>query len=100
MGFLNTSISKRKFYVLVYKTLAAISGARLCTFDRSKADIYANVRINNLTWKFGHEEKNRYVCVTGCSFYRVCHYSKCHGTCRRMQAIYCLKQPCWGGGQD
>lgn len=74
-----------------------MSVARLCAYDRPKADIYANVRINNLIWKFGHEEKkNTYICATGCSFCRVCQYGKCHRTWRRMQTIYCLKQPCWG----
>jgi hypothetical protein len=39
-----------------------ISMARLSAYDRPKSDIYANVRINNLTWKFGYEEK-KYECL-------------------------------------
>jgi hypothetical protein len=34
-----------------------MSVARMCAYDRPKADIYANVRINNPSWKFGLEEK-------------------------------------------
>jgi len=43
-----------------------MSVARLCAYDRPKSDIYANVRINNLAWKFGHEE-TKYECL----YYRV-----------------------------
>jgi hypothetical protein len=67
-GLLKYKHLKKNRIFYVYKTFARRSVVRLCAYDRQKSDIYANVGINNLTWKFGHEKRIRMFILQGVPF--------------------------------